>query len=134
MLNSVPLKELPRKAYVYRAWHYLARSDLCMWRKEYHKAIEWAEKSQDQFTRGKVLHINNPQERLKLLNKLQSQETHKNNELDEMVDLLHSGEPNQESQHAGKEDGCTTGQEVTELCAVSLTEDSQGILLCVLIR
>ena len=57
-LHSVPLEELPSEAYVYRAWHYLARSDLCMWRKQYSKAIEWAEKSRDQFARGKSTCVN----------------------------------------------------------------------------
>ena len=75
LLNSVPLKELTGEAYVYKGWHFLARSDLCMWRKQYPKAIEWAEKSQDQFTRGGVVYVTNAQDRLKLTKKLQARES-----------------------------------------------------------
>ena len=88
LLNRVPLKELTGEAYVYKGWHFLARSDLYMWRKQYPKAIEWAEKSQDQFTRGGIMYVINPQERLKLFKKLQAQEIQENNELEEIEDKL----------------------------------------------
>ncbi len=88
LLNSVPLEELPEEAYTYKGWHYLARSDLCLWRKQYPEAIEWAERSQDQFTRGKATHVTNPWERLKLLKKLQEQVVQESKQVDEIVDNL----------------------------------------------
>lgn len=75
ILNSIPLDELPKKAYVYRGWCYRTRGDLCMWRKQYSKAIEWARKAQDQFTLGNLKHITNPQERIELYRQLQLQES-----------------------------------------------------------
>ena len=88
LLNCVPHDKLPAEAYVYRGWHYLARADLCMWRKQYPEAIEWAEKSQDQFASGNVKHIDNPQERIKLINKLQAEEIQETKQLDEIIDQL----------------------------------------------
>ena len=88
LLNDVPLKVLPGESYVYRGWHYKARSELCMWRKQYPKAIEWAEKSQDQFTRGGVTGVKKPQELITLYKKLQALEIQESNELDEIVDQL----------------------------------------------
>ena len=88
LLNNVPLKELPEEAYGHRGWHYKTRSELCMWRKQYPKAIEWAEKSQDQFTRGNAVHINKPQELLELYKKLQALEIQEDSGLDEIVDRL----------------------------------------------
>ncbi len=88
LLNSVPLKELPEEAYTYTGWHYLTRSDLCLWRKQYPEAIEWAERSQDQFTRGKATHVTNPRKRLKLLKKLQAQAVQESKQVDEIVDNL----------------------------------------------
>ncbi len=37
-----------------------------MWRKQYSEAIEWAKKSQNQFTRANMKHVTNPEERIKL--------------------------------------------------------------------
>ena len=88
LLNCVPQDELLIEAYVYRGWHYLARADLCMWRKQYPKAIEWAEKSLHQFASGNVKHIDNPQERIKLINKLQAQEIQETEQLEEIIDQL----------------------------------------------
>lgn len=73
ILNSLPINELPEEAYVYRGWHYLTRSDLCTWRKQYVKAKEWAKKSLQQFARGGVRYATGaPQRRLKLLEGLES--------------------------------------------------------------
>ena len=88
LLDCVPHDKLPAEAYVYRGWHYLARADLCMWRKQYPKAIEWAEKSQDQFASGNVKHIDNPQERIKLISKLQAEEIQETKQLEEIIDQL----------------------------------------------
>ncbi len=88
LLNNVPLQELPDEAYTYTGRYYLARSDLCLWRKQYPEAIEWAERSQDQFTRGKATHLTNPWERLKLLKKLQEQAVQESKQVDEIVDNL----------------------------------------------
>ena len=70
ILNTVPISKLPEEAYVYRGWHYLTRSDLYMWRKEYVEAMKWAEESQQQFTRGGITYVKDPQKRLELLAKL----------------------------------------------------------------
>ena len=65
--------ELPKKSYGNRGWHYQNRGDLCMWRKQYSEAIEWAKKAQNQFTRANMKHITNPEERVELYQRLQWQ-------------------------------------------------------------
>jgi tetratricopeptide (TPR) repeat protein len=73
ILNNLPINELPEKAYVYRGWHFLARSDLYTRRKQYALAKEWAEKSLEQFESGGVSYATEaPQKRLNLLKRLES--------------------------------------------------------------
>ena len=73
ILNSLPINQLPEDVYTYRGWHYLARSDLCTWRKQYAEAKEWAKKSLQQFAMGGVSYDTDaPQKRLKLLERLES--------------------------------------------------------------
>lgn len=72
ILNNLPINRLPEEAYVYRGWHYLTRSDLYTWRKQYAEAKEWAKKSLEQFARGGVSYATDaPQKRLKLLERLE---------------------------------------------------------------
>ena len=74
ILNNLPINQLPEEAYVYRGWHYLARSDLYTWRKQYAEAKEWAKKSLEQFAGGRVSYATDVvQRRLKLLERLKSQ-------------------------------------------------------------
>ena len=76
ILKLVPINKLPEEAYVYRGWHYLARSDLYTWRKQYVEAKEWAKKSLQQFARGGVRYaMDVPQKRLKLLEGLKSEKS-----------------------------------------------------------
>ena len=74
ILNSYPLKELPTKPHGNRGWYYRNRADLCMWRRQYSKAIKWAEKAQTQFTQARMKHITNPKKRIELYQRLQSKQ------------------------------------------------------------
>ena len=80
ILNSYPLNELPSKPHGNRGWHYRNRGDLCMWRKQYSEAIEWAKKAQDQFTRANMKHITSPKKRIELYQRLQLQQMKANNQ------------------------------------------------------
>ena len=75
ILNLYPLDdELPTKPHVNRGWHYRNWGDLCMWRKQYPEAIEWATKAQDQFTWANMRHVTNPEKRIELYQRLQLQQ------------------------------------------------------------
>ena len=71
ILDLYPLKELPTTPHGNRGWHYRNRGDLCMWRKQYPEAIEWAKKAQDQFTLANMKHITYPEKRIELYQRLQ---------------------------------------------------------------
>ena len=72
ILNNLPINQLPEEAYVYRGWHYLARSDLYTWRKQYAEAKEWAKKSLKQFEKGQISYAAKvSQKRLELLKRLE---------------------------------------------------------------
>ena len=74
IFDSIPLNVLSEEAYVYRGWHYLAKADLYMVKKQYYKAIEWAKKSHEQFAKGGITYVTKPTERIMLYTTLQSQE------------------------------------------------------------
>ena len=78
ILNSYPLNELPTKPHGNRGWHYRNRGDLCMWRKQYSEAIEWAEKAQKQFALANMTHITTAEKRIELYQRLQLQQTKAN--------------------------------------------------------
>ena len=78
ILNSYPLHELPTKPHGNRGWHYRNRGDLCMWRKQYSEAIEWAKKAQKQFALANMTHITTPKKRIELYHRLQLQQTKAN--------------------------------------------------------
>ena len=78
---------LPGEANVYRAHYYLVHSDLCLWKEKYTEAITWAKKAEDQFKLGKVTSTNalRPQNRLKLLKKLQTWKKEEEKEVDDIL-------------------------------------------------
>ena len=72
ILNLHPLQsKLPTEPHGNRGWYYRNIGDLCMWRKQYSKAIEWAKKAQDQFNCANMKHVlTNPEKRIELYQRL----------------------------------------------------------------
>ena len=66
ILNLHPLRsKLPPHGN--RGWYYRNIGDLCMWRKQYSKAIEWAIKAHDEFKSANMKHVlTNPEKRIEL--------------------------------------------------------------------
>lgn len=86
-LNSVPFKSLPNRVNYYVAEYYCCRSDLYLWRQQYKKAIKYAQKAKDKYSKGNITNSNSlvPEQRIRLLKRLQKEQCQEDKALEAIL-------------------------------------------------